>query len=191
MDTDVYLARIAAGDDTAFAAWLGAVEPEVRASLRGFARVVDTEAVLQEAFLRVWQAAPRVVPDGRPSSLMRFAVTTARNTAISELRRRRVTVADEAALESAAVELPQGGARDDLLREALRLCLELLPAKPREVVLARLEGSGSATDASLAVRLGMRTNTFLQNVTRAKRALVGCLEERGVRVSGRLEGGAR
>jgi RNA polymerase sigma-70 factor (ECF subfamily) len=184
VDTDVYLARIAAGDDTAFAAWLGAVEPEVRASLRGFARVVDTEAVLQEAFLRVWQAAPRVV-------LMRFAVTTARNTAISELRRRKVTVADEAALESAAVELPQGGARDDLLREALRLCLELLPAKPREVILARLEGSGSATDASLAVRLGMRTNTFLQNVTRAKRALVGCLEERGVRVSGRLEGGAR
>lgn len=189
MDSDVYLARIAAGDDTAFAAWLGAVEPEVRASLRGFARVVDTEAVLQEAFLRVWQAAPRVVPDGRPSSLMRFAVTTARNTAISELRKRKVTVSDEATLESAAAELPAGGGRDDVLREALRRCLDLLPAKPREVVLARLEGSGSSTDASLAARLGMRTNTFLQNVTRAKRALVACLEGQGVRVSARLEGG--
>jgi RNA polymerase sigma-70 factor (ECF subfamily) len=34
--------------------------------------------------------------------------------------------------------------------------------------------------ATLAERLGMRLNTFLQNVTRARKLLVECLERRHV-----------
>lgn len=183
MNTDVHLARIAQGDPDAFAAWLSSAEHEVRGSLRAFAASVDTEAVLQEALLRVWQAAPRVVPDGRPNALLRFAVRTARNTALSELRRRRLRVLEPEALEraadAAALEAADE-APDVLLREATRACVESLPPKPREAMVARLDGSGVVPDEVLAERLSMRKNTFLQNVTRAKRALLECLRDKGI-----------
>ncbi len=38
-------------------------------------------------------------------------------------------------------------------------------------------------DRSLAEALGMRLNTFLQNVARARRLLADCLREAGVAVS--------
>ena len=66
-----------AGDKDAFAAWLAGAERPVRISLRSFAVKVDTEAVLQEALLRVWQVAPRVRPDGRSNALLRFALRSA------------------------------------------------------------------------------------------------------------------
>ena len=183
MDADVYLAHIAQGDADAFAAWLSSTEHEVRVSLRAFAATVDTEAVLQEALLRVWQAAPRVVPDGRPNALLRFAVRTARNTAISELRRRRMRALEPEAFERAADAASLDAvneAPDVLLREATRECVERLPPKPREAMVARLQGSGVVPDERLAEGLSMRKNTFLQNVTRAKRALLACLREKGI-----------
>ena len=65
-DLDRHLPGILAGDSSAFATWMAGAEPRLRASLRSFAVQVDTEAVLQETLLRVWQVAPRFVPDGRP-----------------------------------------------------------------------------------------------------------------------------
>ncbi len=183
MDADVHLASIAQGDPDAFAAWLATSEHEVRVSLRGFASAVDTEAVLQEALLRVWQAAPRLVPDGRPNALLRFAVRAARNVALTELRRRGSSVLDPEAFERAADAASVdalGEAPDVLLREATRECVERLPPKPREAMVARLDGSGVVPDELLAERLSMRKNTFLQNVTRAKRALFECLRDKGI-----------
>src|SRR5690606_14601871 len=72
IDLDVHLAAIVAGDTRAFGRWLAGAEAPVRDSLRSFARVVDVEAVLQEALLRVWQVAPRFEPDGRPNGLLRL-----------------------------------------------------------------------------------------------------------------------
>lgn len=183
MDADVHLGDIAQGDAAAFAEWLALTEHEVRASLRGFAAVVDTEAVLQESLLRVWQAAPRVVPDGRPNALLRFAVRTARNTALSEIRRRRESAFDPEAYERAVADASfeaQAAPPDVLLRDATRDCVERLPARPREVLTLRLESAGLASDDTLARGLSMRRNTFLQNVTRAKRALLECLEQKGI-----------
>ncbi|MBA3397052.1 MAG: sigma-70 family RNA polymerase sigma factor, partial [Deltaproteobacteria bacterium] len=88
-DLDLHLGAIVAGDTRAFARWLAGAEPPVRESLRSFARVVDVEAVLQEALLRVWQVAPRFVADGRPNGLLRLGVRIARNLAVSEVRRTR------------------------------------------------------------------------------------------------------
>ena len=56
-DLDIHLTAIAAGDATAFAAWLAGAELPLRRRLRPFASSVDTEAVLQEALLRVWQSS--------------------------------------------------------------------------------------------------------------------------------------
>jgi RNA polymerase sigma-70 factor (ECF subfamily) len=53
LDLDRHLPAIAAGDPDAFAPWVAGAEPALRDSLRPFAARVDTEAVLQEALLRV------------------------------------------------------------------------------------------------------------------------------------------
>jgi RNA polymerase sigma factor (sigma-70 family) len=181
MDTDAELSAIIAGDADAFGRWLAAAERPVRESLRSFAAVLDVEAVLQEALLRVWQVAPRFVPDGRPNGLLRLAVRIARNLAISEVRRLRTVPAEPDDVEAAlaAAERPPAPP-DPLLREAIRACRERLPEKPRQALDARIAGAGGRDDLDVAESLGMRLNTFLQNVTRARQFLADCLRKRGV-----------
>lgn len=181
MDTDAELPAIMAGDADAFGRWLAGAERPVRESLRSFAAVVDAEAVLQEALLRVWQVAPRFVPDGRPNGLVRLAVRIARNLAVSEVRRLRAVPAEPADLEAALAEAERAPRPPDpLLRDAIRACREALPDKPRRALDARLGGAGGAEDLDLAAALGMRLNTFLQNFTRARQLLAECLRRRGV-----------
>jgi RNA polymerase sigma-70 factor (ECF subfamily) len=185
-DLDVHLPRISEGDADAFGAWLGAAEPALREGLRRFAAQADVEAVLQEALLRVWQVAPRVKPDGRPNALLRLAVRVARNLALDEARRAGFRApTDEAelaalldALAAAAPEPP-----DPLLRRLIAACREKLAAQPRAALDARLRAGGAEPDASLAAALGMRLNTFLQNVGRARKALADCLRRGGAALS--------
>jgi RNA polymerase sigma-70 factor (ECF subfamily) len=178
MDTDRHLREIQAGDTGAFARWLALSEEPIRLSLRSFAAVVDTEAVLQEALLRVWQVAPRFVPDGRPDGLLRLGVRIARNLAVSERRRHHREVAQDDAPEPQILPaLP-----DPHLRRAIEDCRRELPDKPAQALSARLESAGAEPDETLAARLGMRLNTFLQNFTRARRFLAECLERQGIRL---------
>jgi DNA-directed RNA polymerase specialized sigma24 family protein len=182
-DLDVHHPAIAAGDADAFGRWVTAAEPELRVSLRSFAAVADCEAVLQEALLRVWQAAPRVEPDGRPNALLRFAVRVSRNLALSEARRFRTAALDEGAFERvlddvATREPPEHP--DPLLRRAIEGCRDELPEKPAAALAQRMSAGGAEPDELLAERLGMRLNTFLQNFTRARKLLAACLEGRGV-----------
>src|SRR5262245_46678771 len=119
VDLDPELQAIAAGDADAFARWMAAAEPQLRRSLRPLAALVDAEAVLQEALLRVWQVAPRFQPDGRPNSLLRMAVAAAKNLALSELRRTRPELAGDEVISR--VQLSQDAQRrvappDPLLR---------------------------------------------------------------------------
>src|SRR5579863_6842128 len=90
-DLDEHFPAIVAGDSEAFGRWVAGAEASVRNALQPFAAFVDTEAVLQEALLRIWQVAPRFVSDGKPNGLFRLAVRTARNLALSELRRAHAT----------------------------------------------------------------------------------------------------
>lgn len=170
MDTDLDLPAIQRGDADAFARWLSHCERPVRLSLSSFARAVDVEAVLQEALLRVWQVAPRHVPDGGANSLLRLAVRIARNLAISECRRRRETY--EETDVAVAPTTP-----DPMLRAAIVDCRDKLPAKPRQAFDQRLAGGD---DVDLAASLKMQLNTFLQNVTRARKLLADCLGKKGI-----------
>jgi DNA-directed RNA polymerase specialized sigma24 family protein len=184
-DLDLHLPRIAAGDGAAFGRWLAGAEGPLRAGLRGFAAQVDVEAVLQEALLRAWQVAPRLLPDGRPNALLRFAVRAARNLALDEARRAgfRAPLDDEELarqLEGLAAGVGPPEAPDPLLRRLIQACREKLARKPRAALDGRLASGGAEPDAEVAARLGMRTNTFLQNVTRARRALSECLRRAGV-----------
>ena len=182
------LEAIAAGDADAYGRWLAGAERPVRVTLRPFAAWVDAEAVLQEAFLRVWQVAPRLKHDGIPNALLRFAVTTARNVALSELRRSTPEVTDVATLER---ELAKQGAvqpvtPDPHLRALIEECRRKLPLKPAQALSERLASGGCHDDSALAARLGMSLNTFLQNFTRARKALMACLARAGVDLDAEL-----
>lgn len=189
-DLDVYLPAIAAGDADAFARWLAGGEPLVRSALRSFAARVDVEAVVQEALLRAWQVAPRVAPDGRPNGLLRLAMRTARNLAIDEARRSGRFV-DEEGADEAAEAGPAPSPPDPFLREQIAVCWDRVPDKPRSALRARLESAGESADLDLAALCGMRLNTFLQNVGRARKHLVDCLEAHGIRLESHLVSSAR
>lgn len=188
-DLDVHLTAIAGGDADAFARWMTGAERPLRESLRPLAAAVDVEAVVQESLLRIWQVAPRVKPDGKPNSLLRMAVRIARNFAMSELRRARPVAEEAETLERllASSELDAPHLPDPLLRRLIAECREKLPRKPAAALMLRLDSAGGEPDESLANRAGMTLNTFLQNFTRARRALAECLKGRGFE----LEGGAR
>jgi len=183
MNLDLHLGAIIEGDTYAFGQWMAGSEETIRLSLRSFARVVDVEAVLQESLLRVWQVAPRFVPDGRDNGLLRLGIRIARNLAVSELRRVKATPTDSDTLEAAlANDVPAPKEPDPLLREAIADCREKLPAKPREALDARLQAAGGDDDSDIAQSLGMKLNTFLQNFTRARTFLADCLGKRGITI---------
>lgn len=179
MNLDELAPAIAKGDAEAFATFLARVEDPIRRSLKPFAVRVDVEAILQEAFLRIWQVAPRFVSDGRENGLFRLALRVARNLALDDLKRRREEpidpageVATQAALEPVSV--------DPLLAARIAECFDELPEKPRQAMSARLENDGGDPDSVLAERCRMKPNTFFQNVTRARRLLASCLDAHGI-----------
>ncbi len=183
LDLDEFLPAIRAGDPEAFGRWVAGAELPLRRALRKLADQVDVEAVVQEALLRVWQVAPRVLSDGKPNCLLRFAHTTARNCALDELRRRRVAPADVDAHERALVaagERALASPPDPHLRDAIRQCREALPRQPAAALSARIESTGLESDAELAAQLRMRPNTFLKNIGRARALLAQCLRRRGI-----------
>lgn len=179
IDLDEVALAIASGDTDAFAWWLARAEAPLRRSLGSFAGHVDVEAVLQESLLRIWQLAPRFRPDGKPNGLLRLARRIARNLALDALRREQATLApprddDEEAIEPIAP--------DPFLRAMIERCRHLLPARPRTAIDARIRSGGADPDRALAERIGMQLNTFLQNVTRARKLIAQCLEQRGIRL---------
>lgn len=184
-DHDPLLPSIVAGDTTAFGQWVAGVEPRLRASLISFAAHVDVEAVMQECLLRIWQVAPRFVPDGRPDGLLRLAIRIARNLAIGQLRRRRTAPEVVARLEREDEATIDPHPADPMLREVIARCRDKLPGKPALALQARLDGAWRP-DAELAAGLGMALNTFLQNFTRARKLLAQCLAAHGVDVQTEL-----
>jgi RNA polymerase sigma-70 factor (ECF subfamily) len=178
LDLDMHLPAIVTGDPVAFGRWVAGAERPLRLGLVRFAQLVDVEVVVQEALLRAWHFAPRIERDGRGNSLLRFAVRTAKNLALDELRRRRWELPALEADEPFVAPLEP----DPLLRRALEECREGLPPKPAQVLEARLGAQGTDSDESLAERLGMTQNTLLKNFGRARRLLVECLERRGIRL---------
>ncbi len=72
-----------------------------------------------------------------------------------------------------------------MLRRAIEACREKLPGKPASALDARLSGPGTP-DVTLATRMNMKLNTFLQNVTRARSLLAQCLKKRGIDLDAEL-----
>jgi DNA-directed RNA polymerase specialized sigma24 family protein len=180
IDLDDLLPDIAAGDASAFARWLASAEGRLRDGLRSFAAWVDTEAVVQEALIRAFTVAPRVRRDGKPDVLLRLTIRIARNLAVSELRRNRVT-GIEVEPEPPIPEPPS--LPDPRVRQVIDDCRRQLPARPGVALSARIENDGQEPDAVLAARLGMRINTFLKNFSRARSFMAECLRRRGIDIA--------
>ena len=181
---DLAFARAREGDTRAFAEWMGCVERPIRASLQRFARVVDVEVVMQETFLRMWLLAtrdPGRALEGNNASL-RFALGVARNVAREEMRRARlsdrVPLDEVEGIPELSVD-PEPGPDPGLAR-AIQDCLGRLPSRSRLALSFRLEQGHHLPDSVLAAMLQMTRNTFLQNIVRARRALLRCLEGLGV-----------
>lgn len=180
-DIDHAYTMTQAGDDQAFAAWVRLVEMPLRASLRRFAPVVDVEEIVQEGLVRMWRIAPGLELSGTNASL-HYVRRLARNLAISEARRlgkvRRVDLENlETEPEGSVQPAPLPDAR---LGQAIRACMEQLPARPREALAARIHQGGVQPDRDLARGLNMQLNTFLQNIVRARKLVALCLEKAGV-----------
>ncbi|HJL42130.1 MAG TPA: sigma factor [Myxococcales bacterium LLY-WYZ-16_1] len=177
------LAAMAAGDAQAFASWLADMEPALRASLQPFAAVADVEAVVQETFLRVWHGRGAIEPHPKGRTLERLAFTIGRRLAIDEARRagRERDVAAWAEAELPALE--RDTSPDPHLRAWIEHCRSRLPKKPFAALQARIDAAGARRDRELAAELGMQENTFLQNLSRARKLLTACLEKVGIVLS--------
>lgn len=178
---DQVFARAQSGDLEGFADWVRLVEIPLWKGLRRFARVADSEAVVQEALLRMWRLAPSLTLDGENASL-RFALVLARNIAKDEARRAGRMVPLEDA--EPPVPIDPDPPSDPGLRAAIRRCLEKLSGRPREALQSRLRQGARLPDRDLAELLGMTLNTFLQNITRARKLMARCLAEQGVSIGG-------
>jgi RNA polymerase sigma-70 factor (ECF subfamily) len=132
--------------------------------------------VLQETLLRAWQFAPRVTRDGGGNSLLRYALRTGRNLAIDHTRKtaRLAPVAEVPEVPVPAVE------PDHALQRWVRVCLEALPERAGLALRARLGDQGRSHDRDLAATVEMTLNTFLKNISRARRMLAECLAEHGI-----------
>lgn len=192
-DRDALLPAIASGDVQAYAVWLGHAEPRVRLSLAKFARAVDSEAVVQETLLRIWQVAPRVSVDARGDTLVRLAIQIAHNLAIDYVRRDRRLARAELAelLELTPPALDDSPPPDPLLRAVISACVDQLPKQPAAALGARIANAGHDPDETLAARVGMQLNTFLKNFGRARALLLDCLKNKGVSLPFFDVGGAR
>jgi len=175
------------GDRAAFARWMGMVEIPLRRSLHRFARAVDVEAVVQETLMRMWLVAgdcERMLQGSQAS--LKYAFAVGRIVALEEMRRYRQ---DRFVNLETLDGLPEGridpDPPDPALARKLQECMERLPGRPREALWARVHNS-RLTDRQLAANLRMKTNTFFQNIVRARRLLRECLERRGVRLEGIL-----
>ncbi len=184
-DLDIHVPGIVSGDADAFGAWMSHAEPVLRDNLRSFAAKVDTEAVLQETLLRLWQVAPRFRADGRPNGLLRLGFRISKNLAISENRRIHTSPVEPAQIAE-TLEAPPSGTPDPILRRVIELCRSKLPKKPALALAARLGSGGGEPDETLAERLGMTKNTFLQNFGRARKFLMQCLKREGVDLEAEL-----
>ena len=179
-DLDVHLPRIVEGDAHAYGVFLASAEPVVRMSLRSFATKVDVEAVLQESFLRLWQVAPKVVVDDKGNCLLRLGMRIARNLALDEMKRRREEALPDSVSGDGAEHGYEPAPLDPFLNERIRTCFEKLPGQPKAALAARIENAPGEHDGALAQRLGMRLNTFFQNVARARKLMLECLSRVGV-----------
>ena len=143
-----WIAQTGRGDTEAFGALYEHCSRAVYAYALSILKLPDAaDDVSQDAFLKIWRAAPAYSPRGRPMAWMMRIV---RNLCIDELRRRPAVIPDGAAARATAVSDGEAVVQ----REYIRTLLETaLTAEERDIV--RLRVYGGLTHAEIAETLGI------------------------------------
>lgn len=143
----------------------------------GFSRMADLEAVVQEAFIRVFAPSARASYD-EARDFYPYLETTARNFLLNEVTRRREDPVEE--VPEPAPEL-RPGLEDELVdRELTSLLSQFLAGRPElERTLYRLRFEEQLTQEQAAQRMS-RTRVQVRRIeTRLRSDLFDFLQERG------------
>lgn len=155
-------------------------DSQLRAYVRSkFPAIRDVDDVVQESYLRVWRARL-----ARPiASAKAFLFQVARNLAIDAAREKSTSTIDTLR-DLAALDVIEDGpnAADALCyREKVSLivtALEQLPARCREVIIARKFNRIPQRD--IAMKLGISERTVESHVTRGMSLIEAYLRRQGV-----------
>lgn len=176
------MARIAGGDESAFASVVSDTTPRLLRFLRSLLpdSPAEAEEVAQESLFRLWRHAAAWRPEGKIATWLH---QVAYRLAIDAIRRRKPSVGIEAVADDLADEGPAPEQRlisaED--REALRAAIAALPERQRTaLVLCHYEEMSQAEAASV-MEIGERAYESL--LARARRGLRKLL-------AGAPEGGA-
>jgi RNA polymerase sigma factor (sigma-70 family) len=147
-----------------------------RIAYRMLADAGEAEDVAQEALLRLWQYAGRWQAGG--PGVAAWLTRVATNACLDRLRRRRF-VGDDAAPERADESpLADESIEEDEVRQAVADCIEALPDRQRAaIVLTYYEERQNRMAAEI---LAMQLKAFESLLLRARGALRGCVEGKGV-----------
>jgi RNA polymerase sigma factor (sigma-70 family) len=155
-------------------------DSSLRAYLRGsFPAVRDVDDVVQESYLKIWNARPR-----RPIACARaFLFRIARNVALNLLHRERISpidaVKDFAALP--VVQDQRSAATEACVQEELLLlarAIDSLPSRCREIVILRR--IKNIPQKEIAARLGIAEETVEVQVARGVKRCGEFLRRQGV-----------
>jgi len=173
-DDRALMARVAQQDRAAYALLLQRhLRGAVNAAYRVMLNAADAEEVAQEAFLRVWQHAPRWQVDGA-ASFRTWLTRIVINLAIDRKRRPASTALDDIAepIDPAATPFEQRyeAERSDRMARALAK----LPERQRAAIALCYWEETSNIDAAAA--LGITVGALESLLIRAKRSLRAELE---------------
>ena len=168
-------------DEDVFKRWLERTQIHLRLSLRSFATVVDVEVVVQETAILAWERTSKIVPDGRPAFLVRWAATVAKNKALNEVKRAQREVPLHESPDQPDPQIERTAA-DPFLRARLHGCRERLPAALRRVIDLILADGGHRSARECAAANGTSYDAFRQNLARGRRALEACLRQYGIEI---------
>lgn len=169
--TENHIAKIAANDQGA----LTLLYRETGAAVYGFALSIlknkqDAEDVLQDTYIRIWNAAGSYTPNGKP---MAWIFTIARNLALMRMRERSRTVAVAPGdWQSLFADEPAVNGED---RQMLASLLESLSDQERQIVI--LHSMTGLKHREIAELLNLRLSTVLSKYNRALKKLRNSLKE--------------
>jgi RNA polymerase sigma factor (sigma-70 family) len=174
---DALMARVAARDSDALRVLADRyAQLPWRIAYRMLADASEAEDIAQEAMLRLWQYADRWQAGG--PGVAAWLTRVATNACLDRLRRRRFA-SDEAVPERADDSpLADTMMEQDEVQQAVADCIEALPDRQRAaIILTYYEEQQNRMAAEI---LAMQIKAFESLLLRARTALRGCVERKGV-----------
>lgn len=176
LDADTYR-RLQAGDHQCFAEVVCPFEPRLRAvAARLLGHLEEAEDVAHEALVNAYRQRAQFQPE---RALYPWLRSITKNLALNRLRsreRQRARRGDLLRTQLAYQQQDDAGEAAAESLDALRACLDTLPAAQRQL-LAQRYGQGQSVQ-ELAAAAGLRANGLSMRLLRLRELLRRCIEDR-------------